>query len=171
MAGVREDVARKGGRVKPSASPEYKREYSRKWREANREKAREYARNYYRSNKEKLCAYYRERWQRNPEKHNAKKNEWRAKQDQERLKELQRERQNRYRSKAENREADIIRSREYKEQHKERIRKWRQENEIVAANDNYVRHLLKFKKSDGVPVELIKAKREHLKLTRKLKNK
>lgn len=157
--------------MKPSSSPEYKREYSRKWREANREKAREYARNYYRANREKMQARSRELWALNRDQRNAQKREWRSKQDQARLKALDIAKSRRWRSNEKNHAASIAFCRKYKEQHKERLRKWRQENEIVAASDNYVRHLLKFKKSDGVPVELIKAKREHLKLTRKLKSK
>ena len=157
--------------MKPSASPEYKREYSRKWREANRQQAREYALNYYRSNKEKLNARSRELWALNRDQRNAQKREWRAKQDQSWLKALDIAKSRRWRSSEKNHAASIATCRKYKEQHRERLRKWRQENEIIAASDNYVRHLLKFKKSDGVPAELIKAKREHLKLTRKLKNK
>lgn len=157
--------------MKPSASLEYKREYARKYREANREKMREYALNYYRANREKLRAQSRELWRLNPEKYNAKKNEWRAKQDPERLKEFQRENQRRYRSKPGNRQADITRCKDYKERNKEALREWRRENLIIGANDTYIRHLLGFKKSDNVPSELIKAKREHLKLTRKLKSK
>lgn len=155
--------------MKPSASPECRREHARKYREANREKVREYARNYYRANKEKLCAYYRERWALDPDKYNTKKNEWRSKQDQKRLKALGVARSLRWRSKPENREAHVARCRKYKEQHKERLRQFRKENVIDAANDNYVRHLLGFKKTDHVPASLIEFKREHLKLTRKLK--
>ena len=155
--------------MKRSASPEYRREYRRKWCEANREKAREYARNYYRSNKEKLNARTRELWALNRNQRNAKKKEWRAKQDQSWLKALDIAKSRRWRSNEKNHAASIATCRKYKEKHKERIKQWRQENEIAAANDNYVRRLLKLKKSDCVPVELIQAKREHIKLVRKLK--
>lgn len=155
--------------MKPSASPEYRREYRRKYCEANREKVRELARNYYRANKEKLCAYARERWALDPDKYNAKKKEQRSKQDQERLKALNREKSRRWRSKPENHAVSIAFCRKYKEQHKERLRQFRKENHIDAASDNYVRHLLGFKKPDHVSADLIELKREHLKLTRKLK--
>lgn len=155
--------------MKRSATPEYRREYRRKYREKNCEKVRESALNYYRANKEKLNARRRELWALNRTQRNAKKKEWRAKQDQSRLKALAVAKTRRWRSIEKNHAASIATCRKYKEKHKERLRKWRQENEIAAANDNYVRHLLKLKKSDCVPVELIQAKREHIKLVRKLK--
>jgi hypothetical protein len=155
--------------MKRSASLEQKREYAIKYREANRDKIREYARNYYRANREKICARTREIERENKDRFKARKKEWMAKQDPERLKALVRERMRRHRN------ADLEASREYLRQYrannKERLRDRRHKSLIVAANDVYIRHLLGFKKSHNIPAELIEAKREHLKLTRTLKNK
>ncbi len=150
---------------------EQKREYASKYREANRDKIREYACNYYRANREKICARTREIERENKDRFKARKKEWMEKQDPERIKALNREKARRYRTSPTNHDTCLARCREYKKRHKDALRERRRENEILPANDNYIRNLLRIKKRDNVPQALIQAKREHLRLTRKLKSK
>ncbi len=150
---------------------EQKRESARRYREANREKIREYARNYYRANREELNAQRRQIERAENEKFKARRKAWMEKQDPERIKALNREKARRYRTSPTNHDTCLARCREYKKRHKDALRERRRENEILPANDNYIRHLLRIKKRDNVPQALIQAKREHLRLTRKLKSK
>ena len=131
---------------------------------------REYARNYYRANKEKIRARTRELERANPQKYSARKKEWVAKQDPERIKKLNAEKSKRHRAKPEKRESLLATARKYKESNKDALKKKYIEREVEPANDNYVKHLLGYKKSDEIPGYLIDIKREHIKLRRALKN-
>ena len=151
-------------------TPEYTREYNRKYRQANRDKAREYAREYYRTNRDKICARTRELGQINKEKYAETKKVWRSKQDPKRLKNLNAAKAKRHRSKPEKRESLLATARKYKEANKDSLRKRQKEQVIEPASDTYIKHLMGYKGSDEIPNELITIKREHIKLRRALKN-
>jgi hypothetical protein len=140
----------------------------KKYREENKEKRKESCKKYYNLHKEKIAIKSKEYYSKNPEK---RKLAWKKYQKENREAIWEKKKNKYYSNLEKNRKIRRVNAKKYYEKNKNIIID-KKRQDVVKLNDHYIISCLTQRsglRTKDIPQELILAKREHIKLKRKIK--